>query len=1213
MNILGNKIWRYVIVLSSTILSLSFLVLLLWTSVAFSLDDESTPDATILQASLDQTEQPPPPVPAPDLLEPAVDKLSERPASALQTIGGDIWVAQGPGPSDNGQVENIVPNDEVVGAIHTVVAHPTNPDILYIGATNGGVWKTTNATAGTPHWEPLIDQQGSLSIGALAFDPTDVTSNTLVAGNGRYSSFSRLGGERLGLLRTTDGGATWTTLDGGGVLVGKNISGVAPRGNTIVVSVNIADIFICGNIGIYRSTDGGATFNPVTNGIPRGVAYDLVGDPTDSNILYTNVVFGSVCSGGSNGFYKSTDAGASWSKISDATMDALIIDSTTSNMEISVGTNNNVYASIINIGQLAGVFRSGNGGTSWTQLDTPATNENGTDVGLNPSPKGPPAGSPMADIAGGQGAIHASILADPTDANLVYMGGDRQPHPAEYGGGNWPNSIGANDYSGRLFRGDASQISGTQFVHLTHANNVTPTEGGTANSSSPHADSREMAFDVNNNLIEVDDGGIYRRTNPQDNTGDWYSINGNIQTTEMHDIAYDSVSNRLMSGNQDTGTTYQTSTGGTNWDSLSTADGGDVAVDDLTLAGSGQSIRYSSYQNLGGFRRTVWDASGNLVTTSFPARLVISGDPISPLFVTPIVLNAVTPIQLLIGAGNGVYESLDQGNTITQILTNTLTNSGGHMMVYGGRRLGVDYPDILYAPSGSTIYVRTTAGGAVNPTTAPFPGSFIRGLAADPEDWMTAYAIDSSGNVYRTEDAGASTWTNITGDLSDPNLRSVVASSGTVFVSGSRGVYVMFTRKLGVWYELGQNLPNVPVWDMEYDATDDVLVAGTLGRGAWTLSDVSTILTYDVIIQKTVTPTTAVPGQAITYTLAFSNSGLLPTENVSITDSIPAVLSVTQINSSLTITNVGIAPDYVWQLGTLAANQQDTITISGILTTSLAAGLITNTAVITATDDANAANNVATASTTITVLESDVVMQKLVTPTTAVPGQAITYTLAFSNVGSASATSVFITDSIPSAISVSQIDSSLAITNVGTAPDYVWQVGTLAANQGGVITISGILTTPLAVGTITNTAMITADNDIDPMNNLTTAGLTIANVAPMAVDDAATVTSGGSVTILVLANDADTNEDMLHLLAVTTPMSGTAVISGTYIIYTPDVGFVGNDSFNYTIADDLGGMDTATVTITVTEAEKFIFLPFVIGSTPTNKVNSSPASILFRQ
>ena len=133
------------------------------------------------------------------------------------------------------------------------------------------------------------------------------------------------------------------------------------------------------------------------------------------------------------------------------------------------------------------------------------------------------------------------------------------------------------------------------------------------------------------------------------------------------------------------------------------------------------------------------------------------------------------------------------------------------------------------------------------------------------------------------------------------------------------------------------------------------------------------------------------------------------------------------------------------------------------------------------------------------------------------------------------------------------------------------------------------------------------------MNNLTTAGLTIANVAPMAVDDAATVTSGGSVTILVLANDADANEDMLHLLAVTTPMSGTAVISGTYIIYTPDVGFVGNDSFNYTIADDLGGMDTATVTITVTEAEKFIFLPFVIGSTPTNKVNSSPASILFRQ
>ncbi len=81
------------------------------------------------------------------------------------------------------------------------------------------------------------------------------------------------------------------------------------------------------------------------------------------------------------------------------------------------------------------------------------------------------------EIAGGQGAIHFSIVADPTNANIVYVGGDRQPRTNNDTGG-FPNSIGANDFTGRLFRGDASQPTGSQWVHLTHA--VRANGGGTA-------------------------------------------------------------------------------------------------------------------------------------------------------------------------------------------------------------------------------------------------------------------------------------------------------------------------------------------------------------------------------------------------------------------------------------------------------------------------------------------------------------------------------------------------------------------------------------------------------------------------------------------------------------------------------------------------------------------------------------------------------------
>ncbi len=772
----------------------------------------------------------------------------------VTTTGVNDWQPQGPFSATNGQVENVTPSDQIAGAIHTVLAHPTNADILYVGATNGGVWKTTNATAIRPNWVPLTDSLPSQSIGALAFDVADPTFNTIYAGVGRFSSFGRIGNSRVGVYKTTNGGQTWTVLNNN--LVGANISGIVANGNNVVVSVNTSDSFSNSSFGVFRSTNGGNTFTQVSTGdgtatgLPGGVSYDLVADPINPNVLYTSTVFSGAV-GGQNGIYRSSNGGANWVKVSNPAMDALILSgggggvATTSNLELAVGRFNNVYAAVINNGNLAGLFRSADGGATWILLDTPSTNENGIDVGLNPRGTKGPAPSANAtpeEIAGGQGAIHFSIIADRDNPNLVYVAGDRQPR-ANGDQGGFPNSIGAFDFSGRVFRGDVSQPPGSQFVHLTHSNTLGAAGGGTASSSAPHADSRDMAIDANGNLIEVDDGGIYRRTSPQDNTGDWFGVHGNLQVTEAHNIAYDSLSNTITTGNQDTGTTYQTSPGAQTYISLSTADGGDVVIDNQSLAASNQSVRYSSFQNLGAFRQTVFDAAGNLVSQSFPALAGFNND---GAFVTPLAINAVDPTRLVIQGGSQTYETFDQAATVTGLGAAPNGGINQNAVAYGGRRTNVPNPNVLWVGSGSDVYVRTTAAGPLAFTASDPTGQTVIDLTINPDDWASAFVIDTN-SVFATGNTGNS-WSDITGNLLSfaSSLQSIVyvatTSLDALVVGTNAGVFASLAGSFGTWIELGSNLPNVLTYDLDYDSGDDVLVAGTLGRGAWRLDNVSSQL-----------------------------------------------------------------------------------------------------------------------------------------------------------------------------------------------------------------------------------------------------------------------------------------------------------------------------------------------------------------------------------
>ncbi len=811
------------------------------------------------------------------------DQLEQRLAPAIS------WVPISDGlPTVGGQIDIPSQNNPITGASQVALPHPTNADILYVATVNGGVWKTTNATATNPTWTTTFDQMPSLSMGALTFDVADATRNTLWAGNGLWSSFAQEGGARAGIYRSTDAGASWTNMTGGGTLTGKNISGMAVNGNTIVVSADRDQTTGIAGGGIYRSTDGGATFSKVSGNLPTGgPAYDLVQDPVSPNVLYTNVAFAHLFTG-SSGIYRSADMGATWTKVSSAAMDAHVASGqSVSNIELAVGRSGEVYSAFLVRGALAGLYRSPNGTTGWTQLDTPATNENGTNIGISPRRGGKGAGDTDNDgnidlpeanaIAGGQGSIHFSIVADPTNSNIVYVGGDRQPGPPD--GASFPNSIGASSYSGRLFRVNAAAASGSQAVTLTHLRGTS-----TINNTAPHADSRDMAFDANGNIIEVDDGGVYRRNNPR-GLGDWVGLAGSMRSLEFHSLQYDATSNFVVGGTQDNGTQFQTSAAGA-MEVYFGGDGGVVAIDDSSPTAS---TRYISFQFLGSFSRVTVNAAG--VDTAFAvASFAVTGGAAAPVpqFYSPVEINSVQPTQLAFGMANGIYVSPDRGDTL-QLIAGGPNNA--QTIAFGGVSGGVLNPDVLYVGSSQGVHVRTTAGGALTQSTS-FPGTTVRDIVLDPTDWRIAYAVTTT-NVYRTADAGGS-WTTITGNLVPSRIRTVEFLTGdfanAVVVGDNVGVYRTFTDALGTWDEFGPNLPNVPVMDLDFHNGDRVLTAGTLGRGAWRIDSNSVTnrnrdpvigpLSFGPIpeLSATGTPVGTVvgsdpDGDSLTYSITAGNTG----------------------------------------------------------------------------------------------------------------------------------------------------------------------------------------------------------------------------------------------------------------------------------------------------------------------------------------------------
>jgi hypothetical protein len=187
----------------------------------------------------------------------------------------------------------------------------------------------------------------------------------------------------------------------------------------------------------------------------------------------------------------------------------------------------------------------------------------------------------------------------------------------------------------------------------------------------------------------------------------------------------------------------------------------------------------------------------------------------------------------------------------------------------------------------------------------------VNDIVMNPNDWQTAYVVTSSNQVFQTTNAGA-TWTNLTGDIGQGgavNFRTVQyvvrpANPGRdlLVVGTNAGVRVSVQGNFGFWFRLASGFPNAPCWDLDYDATDNILVAGTLGRGAWALANVSTLNVPPVARCQNVTVSA---GPTCTANASINNGSFDPDGGpVTLVQSPPGPYSLGTTPVTLTVTDI---------------------------------------------------------------------------------------------------------------------------------------------------------------------------------------------------------------------------------------------------------------------------------------------------------------------
>ena len=744
-----------------------------------------------------------------------------RRAAAL-TLAGAALLAAAPASAQDGTVlERAVadlPFREIGptimgGRIADIAAVESDPTTFYVGVATGGVWKTTN---GGITFEPIFDDQETASIGDVTLAPSNPNVVWVGTGEPQNRQSSPWGN---GVYRSVDAGGTWTHL---GLEDTHHIARIVVHPGDPDVAYVAAVGHLWGSNperGVYRTTDGGRTWEGVLVVDDDTGVIDLAMDPSDPRTLFAATyqrrrrAWGFNGGGPGSGLWRTYDGGETWERLSgglpegdlgrigvdihrrDPSFVCAIVEADLRGGEDAGGEERN------------GVYCSRNRGDTWEHRST--TNNR-----------------PM---------YYSQIRIDPNDPQRIYLGG---------------SDLFVSEDGGRTFRDD-----GAADVHLDHhALWIDP------------SDSRH--------LLLGSDGGM---SVSRDRARSWYQFT-NLPLAQFYEIGLDAREPyHVCGGLQDNGSWCAPSDTWSNqgvrtrdWYNVNSGDGFFTAMhptDPHLMLSESQNGNLRRVD-----RRTMERAS--IRPASRPGPGEDEGEDLRWNWNTPVLISAHDPDVVYYGA-QYLFRSRDFGQSWERVspdLTwavdrDTLSLMGVRgsepMMSrndgqssYGNLTAIAESPldaSVLYTGADDgRLHVTRDGGATWTDVTGNVPGlppyTYVTRIAASPHAAGTVFAaFDGHRNddfepwVFRSEDHGR-TWRRITGGLPRTSVNAVAEhprTAGLLFVGNEVGAYVS-TDGGAAWTRLG-GLPTVPVDDIRIHPRENDLVLGTHGRGVWILDDLAAV------------------------------------------------------------------------------------------------------------------------------------------------------------------------------------------------------------------------------------------------------------------------------------------------------------------------------------------------------------------------------------